>query len=474
MTLKKIVLNNFQIFQGYNEFFFTKLNAIEGNNGSGKSTLIKDSIRFCLYGLSDKTIAELKSKNADTNECFVEIELKHKDNTYIIKRLIPSKLSIIKNDIPLIYETIPEAQKYINDIFGTYENLKRFRLIDIKESTAILEEGKTSLKKILLSFHESKFTKLRERLQNKKYLYETYNKDKVVTYKLYPSEKRLNFLQDKALELSSKISGLTEEYDKVSSYNLKLNNRKAEKESQKKIHGGLKNKIISANICPTCQQTISSKYKDEALAEYNLKIEQANIDIAHLNEEIEEQKEILTQIKKNINNFTFKLDSIKILILKLTTRLKQKEFIYSNKDIAIIKKSIEYLDKFYSNYISFWLSNLEPIINSVIESIGLKVNFVLNKTGNLDIVLSTPSNTYKYTELSTGQRLILNIALQLTLLLEKNEDGLIIADEGFSSLDETNLTHIFKLFNNLPFQLVSVVHRFSYPGDINLIKLERK
>jgi energy-coupling factor transporter ATP-binding protein EcfA2 len=78
-----------------------------------------------------------------------------------------------------------------------------------------------------------------------------------------------------------------------------------------------------------------------------------------------------------------------------------------------------------------------------------------------------------YKLLSTGQKLVLSIAFKLAILLEKNETGLMIADEGFSSLDIENLNHIFDLFNGLPFQLICVLHRFEdVPDGATVITLK--
>jgi ABC-type dipeptide/oligopeptide/nickel transport system ATPase subunit len=42
--------------------------------------------------------------------------------------------------------------------------------------------------------------------------------------------------------------------------------------------------------------------------------------------------------------------------------------------------------------------------------------------------------------------------------LEKGETGIVIADEGISSLDEENLTHVLTIFQNMSFQLFFIVH----------------
>jgi len=138
----------------------------------------------------------------------------------------------------------------------------------------------------------------------------------------------------------------------------------------------------------------------------------------------------------------------------------------------MMKTAIEALDSFCNYYLTEWIKTLEPIINNVIKKIGFTVSFLLDEKGDLDIVLNKDGYNYLYKELSTGQRLVFTIGFQLALLLERGESGLVIADEGFSSLDEETLTHIVELFNDLPFQLVMMLHRYDNPPEgIHIIKL---
>jgi len=158
------------------------------------------------------------------------------------------------------------------------------------------------------------------------------------------------------------------------------------------------------------------------------------------------------------------------LLLKLESRIRQKDYIYTNKDVLLYKKAIEELDLFCNNFIVDWLKNFEPIINNIISKINFKIEFDFNK--KLDLRLIKNNQTYSYKELSTGQKLILSIAFKLAILLEKNETGLIIADEGFSNLDYDNLNYIVELFKDLPFQLIMMLHRYEdIPEGVNVIKL---
>jgi len=189
---------------------------------------------------------------------------------------------------------------------------------------------------------------------------------------------------------------------------------------------------------------------------------------APLEESLLQERETLkkTERLRKINNDH--LVKIRGLKDRLETAIKQKNFKYTKKDVLVMDKCIKELDNFYGYFITEWIKTLEPIINSILDKIGFKITF----KNDFDLVLSKDGEEYSYKDLSTGQRLILSIALKLSILLERNERGLLIADEGLSSLDETNLDYIIKLFNDLPFQLIAIIHRFETEQEnINIISL---
>ena len=140
--------------------------------------------------------------------------------------------------------------------------------------------------------------------------------------------------------------------------------------------------------------------------------------------------------------------------------------------IIIVKKAIEELDKLSSVYLVETVGGLEPIINSVLEKIGFQIKFDVDTKGKFNILLSKEDIQYKYSDLSCGQRLILQIALKLSLLLQQSKTGIILSDEGLSALENNNLEDIINLFKELNFQLVFVLHRASIEDpEINIIKL---
>jgi len=185
-----------------------------------------------------------------------------------------------------------------------------------------------------------------------------------------------------------------------------------------------------------------------------------------------EQKELVRHLKNLRKPLEIRKEKLSRYRFELETRIKQKDYKWSDKDVLVVKEAVKELEKFCHNYITNWVQVLEPIINNIINNIGFSIKFSLNDQGNLDLLLAKNNQEYGYKDLSTGQKLILTVAFQIALLMERGEEGLIVADEGFSSLDEKNLNLIFDLFKNLPFQLICVIHRLpNVPEGANVIKL---
>lgn len=66
------------------------------------------------------------------------------------------------------------------------------------------------------------------------------------------------------------------------------------------------------------------------------------------------------------------------------------------------------------------------------------------------------------------------MAVKMALLLDKGESGLIISDEGMSSLSKENLHLMFELIREFPFQLLAVVHRYENPPEfLSLYKVKK-
>lgn len=467
MIVKLVKLFNFRSFKGLHEFKFDPINLITGSIGKGKSSLGRIAITFALYGYSDVPISKLPNKYIKSEKTWVELMIQDKGDIIIIKREIPTKLTIHLNGV----EVLPQAEgapnnkdknEWLEKRFGTLDYFKKFRMIDITDGINVLEAGPTALRKILISFHEEFLNKIRQNLLDKKNTYEKFNKDTAGSgiYKHYPSLKRLEFFQSKYKELGLKINEINQDLYK---FRVKCNEHMSERgslESTIRYYTEQGRKAKNEKNCPTCNKALDIEQRKAVYTEAIKQIKQANELIIEVNNKIKKQQSNVEFFQSEINSINKKQQKLNELKLKMEGRLKQKNFKYTNRDVLLVNTSIKELDKFYSYYILESVKNLEPIINSILVRIGFVVKFSLTEKGDFNLGVFKDSEEFTYKELSSGQRLMLSIAFQLSLLLDKGETGLILADEGFNNCDNDTVTDLYEMFSQLPFQLVSILHRY--------------
>jgi AAA15 family ATPase/GTPase len=466
MILTRVNMKGFKNFKDEITYKFDKINLIRGENGTGKSTLAIDSLLFAVFGYSSQTLEKLATRSLKNKEYRVRIEVIDGTKKITVDRYFPTALKISEDGIELKL-TNKESQEYLNKLFNSLDWFRKFRMVDSKEGINILEEGKTSIKKTLLSLQEEIFNNKRQDLLFKKRERETYNKDKCI-WKHYPSEKRLKVLKNSIDKLTVKDWDLNKEINNQNKIINTISFQIGKVEGQREFYLSKLNKISNLDICPTCTQKVPKELKENVRNDFQVDLENWNKETIPLKNSLTLEKQVLIEVEKIKRINVLKLTKVRELKDKLETAVKQKDFKYTKRDVLIIDKCIKELDNFYGYFITEWIKTLEPIINSVLDKIGFKITF----KDDFDIVLHKDGEEYTYKDLSTGQRLILSIAMKLAILIERNEKGLLIADEGLSSLDETNLSYIIKLFNDLPFQLVAIIHRFETEEEnINIISL---
>lgn len=212
--------------------------------------------------------------------------------------------------------------------------------------------------------------------------------------------------------------------------------------------------------------------KIETIAKFKKDIEKINAETDILSEELKMEEEILNQDKESRDKITPKKEKIQTLKMRLENRLKQKHLIYTERDVIIVKKAIEELDKLSSVYLVSTVSSLEPIINSVLSKINCQCTFDVDGKGKFEIILIRDEVQYKYKDFSTGQRLLLQTSLKLALLMQQGKSGLVSSDEGLGSLDDETLEFVLNLFKELPFQLIFTRHGYiNQDNEVNVIKL---
>jgi len=462
MRLIELTVCNFKNFKGLHNVTLKDLNLFQGDNGSGKSTLILDAVLFALYGYAVSKISQLVCKGE--KNASVQLYLEHNNKSYSIKREIPSTLTVLEDAVP-IHGSIKVKEEYLESLFHNITWFRKFRLFDVVSGINILEESSLTLRKTLLSFNEDKLNIIREKLLALKREREVYNKKNIKMLPHAPSEQRVNILEKGLKSIQTLLEPLQE---KSYSKSLEIHELNKKLGATTQNNTMLSNKINSTkNLveCPTCHQEVKNEYKEAVEKEV---AELINTNMGELvrieNELITQQKNVRT-LREEEGKCNQQIISIKTRLERMKLRLQAKEYIWTDKDVELIKRSIAELDNFYSFYLTETIRSLEPVINHILKKVGYALKFNLNTKGQFGFTIYINNDEFDYKELSTGQKLMVSMAFKMALLLEKGESGLIISDEGMSSLSEKNLRLMFELMLGFPFQLLAVVHRYENPAN---------
>jgi len=474
MIIKTVRLTNFKCFKGA-KFLFDPMTLVQGANGSGKTTVALESLLYALFGYTTHPLlSDLPTKGV-SKSCSVELEFKHNNSNYIVKRSFPTKLSIIKDNKPVKFDTGAEGNRFITDLIGSRENFQKFRVIDSAKESNLLEQGNVALKRIIFAGSDEIFNNMRVKLLEIKRNRELYNKDRIQASTHYPSEKRLQLINSKYVELDEQNLELIKTVREFENDFRKTEREMGQLEQRKKTIKYNQNKVTKDRTCFVCKQVIPQTTQKRLTVDIEKEVKEINTSLATKTSEIAEMKDLIASHRTIIENISNKLQVLLNLKIKLESRLKMKEFIYTNKDEEIVKQAIKELDNISSYYLTETVKTLEPIINSILQKINFTVSFDVNTKGKFGIKLRKNNIDYKYKELSCGQKLMLQIAFKLALLLQNNDTGVVIADEGFANLDTNNLQHILQVFEGLPFQLIMCLHHFNdIPENIGIINLNKE
>jgi len=473
MYLKHTYLENFKKFEKKAQKWEKNV-LITGSNGSGKSTLALSSVLFGIWGYSmANSLGDLPTRNI-AKSCMTEHTIRKDKDIYKIIRKYPTKLEIYKNEELLKFITNREAQYFIDDLLGDREQFQQFRVIDAysKESN-FLEQGQTALKNIIFSLNEKRIKKIRDNLREIKRQREIFNKDNLVKNIHYYSEKRKSILKTAYDKIQYKIETLKDKVENLENKSNKNTKKIGKLENSIEYFESRIDKLESLDVCYVCEQEITEELKTDIIQKFEKKIKEIVPRLESKVKDNETMLDIIVQYEKKVKKLETKEDNLERLLSKLERNPNEKKYKYTTKDVEIVSRAIKELDNFSSYYLTESIKVLEPIINKILNKINFKVSFEVNEKGKFNVLLTKEEVQFNYKDLSTGEKLILQIAFKLALLMERGEDGLIIADEGLGSLDKSNLDYILKIFNEFPFQLILILHRFdNIPEDIQLIELD--
>jgi hypothetical protein len=483
MIIKSLKIQNLQLIKSA-QVDFDKINIISGinldspsesGNGSGKSTIVLRAILFVLYGYCEEGLTLKDLIRFGEKECSVEIECLLNNEHYLIIRKIPSELQIFLNDKEIQANTATIKQNLINEAFGDVNFFRQYRCVDLKNGINVLDLGIVSLRKTLMGFIENIFTEIRTRLLAQKVERERYSVDKKL-YKHYLSMKRLDLLNASLNAVIKDCQTIEKDKEKQQSI---INQIKSEISSKEKIiyYKTQEMKKVDEGICPVLKikcEKIAPK-KDLNMSP-NLGITK-EIDI--LKEEIKSHK---SQLDSEMDSIEYYIDALSTLhnkenkirekLLRLKGAFQFKDYKYTKGDILIYDEAIKVLDAFAGEYIKEWLSSLSVIINNLLKSINISVEFTADKSF---MMITDNNQVLKFDQLSSGQRCFLNIVFKLGILYQKGiTNGIIICVVGINVIDNRNFHQLIDMIKVLGFQFIIVKQDCESIEDTKHITIIRK
>ena len=461
MIIKSLKITNLQLIKSA-QVDFDKINIVTGlnkdnpsesGNGSAKSTFVLRAILFCLYGYVEEGLTLKDLIRFEEKECSVTLECLLNNEHFRIVRKIPSELQVFLNDKEIQANTATIKQQFINEHFGDVNFFRQYRCVDLKNGINVLDLGIVSLRKTLMGFIEGIFTEIRTRLLGKKVERERYSVDKKL-YKHYLSMKRLDLLNASLDEMKKDYEKF--EKEKGTQQGI-INQIKSEISSRDKIiyYKEQEMKKVNEGICPVLKiqcEKITPKNKSSNLG-MTKEIDILKEEINSYKQQLESEIESIEYYDDTLSAIRNKEQKAREKLLRLKGAFQFKDYKYTKSDILIYDEAIKVLDSFAGEYIKEWLSSLQIIINNLLQSINISVEFSAEKDF---LKVKDNEQILKYDQLSTGQRCFLSVIFKLAILMQQNKTGIILMDDGLNNLDCINLTNLINICNTLPFQIIAV------------------
>ena len=528
IRLKTVRFKNF--LASGNRFIEVKLDKepmmlIVGKNGAGKSTLI-DAITFSLFGKPFKKVNKCQLMNTvNEKELMTEIEFSVGKSEWKIRRGIkPAIFEIyhngkVKNQdakstdyqkyleekvlklnfksftqivvlgsasfVPFMQLTANDRRIIIEDIldigiFSIMKNLVKDRTNTLKEELSDLEfKIKLLQEKIIL---EEKYIKdLKNNSEKKR---------KSDLEKIKETEKHIIKLNDEiedhkdmVLSLINSIidkSSIFKKNKELDSYQLQIN------KNLKKLNK--ENTFFEDNEnCPTCEQDIDEKFKNNKLKQILKDIDEMNNGLNKLNEEVEKVDERIGEImvcnetiQKEENIIRLKNSDIQAhnsFITKLHEELQEdvdakvisKKNLFESELQEHKDERLQYVEqrKYYdilntilndkgikTRVIRKYLPVINNHVNKYLKDMDFFVNFQLDENFN-ETIKSRNRDDFSYYSFSEGEKKRIDISLLLTwrdiaAMRNSVNVNLLILDEIFdASLDQSGMDDLMKLFNFL-------------------------
>ena len=506
---------------------------IVGHNGAGKSTML-DALSFVLFGKPHRNINKPQLVNSINNKnCVVEIEFTIGSHKFrIVRGLKPGIFEIYQNGIMLNQSaSTRDYQQYLEKnilklnhksfhqivVLGASSFIPFMQLpsghrreviedlLDINifsKMNGVLKDNVQKLKEEFTSVTHKLDSVADKIILQKKFIKDLYDiNDKnydVLIQEVHTFEADINKLQIECTELNDTIG--SDETSLESKNESLISKREKFSNFIDQFKGQIRTLVKDTkfyednDLCPTCDQDISSDLKTKKISEASTKAKE-------LKSAIDKATDENTNIVNQISDITSQLRSIRDKQSKVSTNLSmisqlQRQIEKKNKDISEIagkdtvelanaKSALDQLESEKNSVSENRLSILEsrtyydvcaemlkdtgiktkivkqylPVMNSLINKylqiLDFFVQFHLDENFE-ETIKSRHRDDFKYASFSEGEKSRINLALlfawrQIAKMKNSSATNLLILDETFdSSLDVDGTDNLLKILGTLP------------------------
>jgi DNA repair exonuclease SbcCD ATPase subunit len=516
----------------FTEIDFQKNNMtlISGKNGSGKST-IGEALTFALFGTPFRNINKPNLLNSiNEKECLVEVEFNIGKKQYKVKRGIkPTVFEIYvdgkiidqeskskdyqkfleQNILKLNYKSftqlvflgssnfVPFMQLSAQDRREVIEELLDIRVfsrmnIVLKEKSSVLKENLKDLDRDI-AIAKEKLDMQRDhikKIQNKNTEAINTNNEEIAV-----NDKAISKL---VLDMDRIKSDIDQRNNSISDLQTVKGKLQKYEELERKLSSQLSKLAKTVQFysethdCPTCNQEITSEFKQKVIEAKQQKIEEfekAHTDLNNKKREISDRFDVILKVQQEITalnleyqNKNASITGINAYIQKLqqeNERLLKTDFgdqeesnklsEYEQKYSELLCQRDEYIDTRHmyeiasellkdsgikTRIIRQYLPVMNKLINKYLSAMDFFVNFNLDENFK-EVIKSRYRDEFEYNSFSQGQKFRIDMALLLTwreISRKKNSTNtnILILDEVFdSSLDASGTEDFMKLLRVL-------------------------
>ena len=519
---------------------------VVGSNGAGKSTML-DALSFGLFGKPHRDIKKDQMINSINKKgTVVEVEFNIGNSEFkIVRGIKPNKFEIWQNSnminqssnardyqkfleqniLKLNHKSFHQVVVLGSSSFIPFMQLPAWTrrsviedLLDINifsKMNTLLKERNSKIKEELTEINHSLDLYKAKMDTQSKYIkdLQAINKDMIESKEnsIEAYEDDVKALVNQSSELGKNLDALTEiENSKHDELSRKVSDIKSE---DKVFKSKIKDLVSQAKffeeneICPTCDQDIDAKIKDNRLSHIKAtaaSIQEGMKELSLDNDKCASQllecqnnmKELVTkqrQINSNNDKINIMQREIEKIQKEISTLLQSSGDIKTAKDElntlrdskdAITEKKLEYVEERTYNevigemlkdtgiktkVIKQYLPVMNRLINQYLQVLDFFVAFHLDENFT-ETIRSRHRDAFNYASFSEGEKQRIDLSLlftwrQIAKMKNSASTNLLVLDETFdSSLDHDGIDNLTKILNTL--EDGTNVFIISHKGDI--------